>query len=53
MKKLKRVKINSKIKKILIMGLPGSGKSFLASRLARVIGAKWPNADKARKKGLL
>jgi len=46
MKKLKKFST----KKILIMGLPGSGKSFLASRLARVTKGKWLNADIVRKK---
>ena len=36
------------MKKILIMGLPGSGKSYLAERLAEVIDAVWLNADKVR-----
>ena len=35
--------------KILIMGLPGSGKTTLASKLASLIKAKWLNADKVRK----
>ena len=35
--------------KILIMGLPGSGKTTLASKLATLIKAKWLNADKVRK----
>ena len=34
--------------KILIMGLPGSGKTYLAERLAPLIGAAWYNADKVR-----
>ena len=34
--------------KILIMGLPGSGKTYLAERLAPVINAAWYNADKVR-----
>ncbi len=37
------------MKKILIMGLPGSGKTTLASKLAPLINAKWLNADKIRK----
>lgn len=34
--------------KILIMGLPGSGKTYLASRLAPLLKAAWYNADKLR-----
>ena len=39
-----------KLKKILIMGLPGSGKTTLASKLVPLINAKWLNADEVRKK---
>ena len=35
--------------KILIMGLPGSGKTTLASELAPLINAKRVNADEVRK----
>ena len=35
--------------KILIMGLPGAGKTTLASELVPLIGAKWLNADQVRK----
>ena len=35
--------------KILIMGLPGSGKTTLASELVILLNAKWLNADKIRK----
>jgi adenylylsulfate kinase len=35
-------------KKILIMGLPGSGKSYLAGLLAPMIDAVWLNADRVR-----
>ena len=35
--------------KILIMGLPGSGKTYLAERLQPLIKAAWYNADKVRK----
>ena len=31
------------------MGLPGSGKTTLASKLTSVLNAKWLNADKVRK----
>ena len=37
------------MKKILIMGLPGSGKTTLASKLVPLINAKWINADEIRK----
>ena len=35
--------------KILVMGLPGSGKTTLASELVTLLKAKWLNADKIRK----
>ena len=35
--------------KILIMGSPGSGKTYLTERLVPLIGAAWFNADKVRK----
>jgi len=34
--------------KILIMGLPGSGKTYLAERLVPILNAAWYNADKLR-----
>ncbi len=34
--------------KILVMGLPGSGKTFLTERLAPLLNAAWYNADKVR-----
>jgi adenylylsulfate kinase len=37
------------MKIILIMGLPGSGKTTLASNLVPLINAKWINADKIRR----
>jgi hypothetical protein len=37
-----------KNKKILIMGLPGSGKSYLADKLTNILGAEWLNADRVR-----
>ena len=37
-------------KKILIMGLPDSGKTFLARYLLKYINAKWLNNDEIRKK---
>lgn len=36
--------------KILILGLPGSGKTYLARRFAKQINADWLNADKIRGK---
>ena len=35
--------------KILIMGLPGSGKTTLARQLAPMFNAVWLNADEVRK----
>ena len=35
--------------KILIMGLPGAGKTTLASKLTNLLKAKWLNADEVRK----
>jgi adenylylsulfate kinase len=35
--------------KILIMGLPGSGKTYLAERLQPLLQAAWYNADQVRK----
>ena len=35
-------------KKILVMGLPGSGKSYLADKLAPMLNAVWLNADRVR-----
>ena len=37
------------MKVILIMGLPGSGKTTLASELVPLLKAKWLNADEVRK----
>ena len=37
------------MKKILIMGLPGSGKTTLASKLVPLLNAKWLNNDEARR----
>ena len=37
------------MKKILIMGLPGSGKTTLASKLVPLINAKWVSNDEVRK----
>ncbi|MDG2061641.1 MAG: adenylyl-sulfate kinase [SAR86 cluster bacterium] len=34
--------------KILVMGLPGSGKTYLAERLQPLISSAWYNADKVR-----
>jgi len=38
-----------KLKKVLIMGLPDSGKTTLASKLVPLLNAKWVNNDKVRK----
>ena len=38
-----------KLKKVLIMGLPGSGKTTLASKLAPLLNAKRLNNDEVRK----
>ncbi len=38
------------VKKILIMGLPGSGKTTLSSHLKKILRADWINADKVRSK---
>ena len=38
-----------KFKKILVMGLPGSGKTTLASKLTPILKAKWLNNDEVRK----
>ena len=35
-------------KKILIMGLPGSGKTHLAKKISNILKADWLNADKIR-----
>tara|TARA_Y100001970_G_C13592350_1_gene536146 strand:- start:108 stop:518 length:411 start_codon:yes stop_codon:yes gene_type:complete len=35
--------------KILIMGLPGSGKTYLSERLVPLLNAAWYNADVIRK----
>ena len=34
--------------KILVMGLPGSGKTYLTERLVPLLNAAWYNADKLR-----
>ena len=39
-----------KNKKILIMGLPGSGKTTLAKKVVKLLKADWLNADKIRGK---
>ncbi len=42
------MKKRNKPKKILIMGLPGSGKTFLAKEIYKSLNAVWINADKVR-----
>jgi hypothetical protein len=39
-----------KVKKILIMGLPGSGKTTLAKKVVKILNADWLNADIIREK---
>ena len=39
--------------KMLIMGLPGSGKTYLAERLQPLLDAAWYNADVVRKMGYM
>jgi predicted kinase len=34
---------------VIVLGLPGSGKSYFASRLASMIGAEYINSDRVRK----
>lgn len=34
---------------VLVMGLPGSGKSYLARRLAELIGATYISSDRVRR----
>ena len=34
--------------KILVMGLPGSGKTYLTQRLVPLLNAAWYNADQVR-----
>ena len=41
------------MKIILIMGLPGSGKTTLASELVPLLRAKWLNADEVRKEAMI
>ena len=36
--------------KILVMGLPGSGKTYFSERLIKEIDAIWINADEVRKR---
>ena len=38
------------MKKILIFGLPGSGKTTLAAELKKIIDSDWINADQVRRK---
>ena len=41
--------LKKKAKKILIMGLPGAGKTFLAKEIYKNINAVWINGDAVRK----
>ncbi len=41
--------IEKKHRIILVCGLPGSGKSYFASRLAEKLGAEYVNSDRIRK----
>ena len=34
---------------VIVLGLPGSGKSYFASRLAQMLGADYVNSDRLRK----
>lgn len=45
----KYLKINVKKMIVFVFGLPGSGKSYFASRLAKKINAIYVNSDKLRK----
>jgi len=38
--------------KILFMGLPGAGKTYLAERVSEELGLAWYNADAVRTMGL-
>ena len=44
------MRLQNRMKIILIMGLPGSGKTTLANELAPMLNAKRLNADEVRKK---
>lgn len=37
-------------KNVIVFGLPGSGKSYFAERLAEILGAYYVNSDRLRKK---
>lgn len=41
-------KISGVLMKILVMGLPGSGKTYLTKRLQPLLKSAWYNADKVR-----
>jgi len=41
--------VKKKHRIILVCGLPGSGKSFFASRLAEKLGAEYVNSDRVRR----
>ena len=41
--------MKKKFLKILVMGLPGAGKTYMANILSKKINAYWINADQVRK----
>ena len=46
---LKYYRLNSEANIVLVMGLPGSGKSYFAERLAKSLGADYCNSDRLRR----
>lgn len=46
---LKYYRLDSRASIVLVMGLPGSGKSYFAERLAKTLGADYCNSDRLRK----
>jgi len=41
--------MKKKFLKILVMGLPGAGKTYMANILSKKLNAYWINADQVRK----